>query len=95
MNDVLLKMFYHNYMFVDTNKCNNNTHKCTHGEICVSTPKGFKCLPRSTMSIAPENLIKYPKKQNCNIGYAYDVYSKTCKGIFDNSLYEINTKKEL
>jgi len=62
------------------NQCIDGTHNCTAKENCISTPNGFECQPRQIVSMAPENLIKPKKKQNCGVGYAYSLYEQKCKG---------------
>lgn len=80
--------------FSDTNPCIDGTHTCTPYENCVTTLAGFECHARSIlplpMSIQPENLTKYKKKQNCDIGYTYSVYEQKCKGDYDYKLLFVN-----
>ncbi|XP_003243058.1 fibulin-1 [Acyrthosiphon pisum] len=68
----------------ESNDCTLGTHSCTSSEICISTNNGFECQPRLlplTMSMVPEKLTMYKKKQICDPGYAYNVYGQKCEDI--------------
>lgn len=80
-------IFLIKFFFSDTNPCIDGTHNCTPYENCVITLNGFECHSRLLLplpiSIYPENLTKFnKKKENCDIGYAYNAYEQKCKGNF-------------
>jgi len=77
---------YSIYVCAESNDCTLGTHSCTSSEICISTKNGFECQPRLTpltMSMVPEKLTMYKKKQICDPGYAYNAYGQKCEGNFE------------